>query len=210
MRARLAILASGQRCEIREIVLQDKAPEFLATSKKATVPVLVLPNGQVLEESLDVMRWALSQADPDHWLSPQEGSLEEMLTLIERTETEFKHNLDRYKYSNRYHNIDPNQQRDAACRFLYELDQQLKPHGYLFGSRIALADVAIAPFVRQFANVDRVWFDQCDFNSLHHWLGRIVGSDRFAAIMQKYPKWKSGDLATHFPTDSSDKPFSCP
>jgi len=199
MRARLAIAVSGQRCELREIVLRDKAPEFLEASPKGTVPVLVLQGGTVLEESLDLMDWALSMNDPEGWLRPEASSVEAMRVLVERCEQEFKPRLDRYKYPNRYEGISPVEERGLAIGFLLELEGILATNACLFGEQVTFGDMAIAPFVRQFANVDRAWFDSQNWPHLLSWLETFLQSERFASIMRKYPKWQAGDEVTLFP-----------
>lgn len=199
MRARLAICATGLKCELREIVLRDKAPEFLAASPKATVPVVVIEQGQVIEESLEVMLWALDQSDPLDWLSPQNGDRGSMMSLIAQGDGDFKENLDRYKYASRFENGEGEVARDRAVGFLHTLNSQLAPTGYLFGSRNCLADIAIGPFVRQFANVNRPWFDTQDWPHLHNWLARFIESPEFAAIMGKYVKWQAGAQPIFFP-----------
>lgn len=195
MRARLAIRASGQEVELREIVLRDKAPEFLAASPKGTVPVLVPPDGTVIEESREIMDWALDLADPDH-LATSDPAL---LTLVERADSEFKSHLDRYKYAVRYDGVDPVEERTKASIFLHDLDALLGQNRYLGGATQAQVDLAIAPFVRQFANVDRAWFDAQDWPHLLRWLQDFLDSAAFAAIMTKYPKWQAGDPVTLFP-----------
>ncbi len=199
MRARLALLASGIRCELREIVLKDKAPEFLCASPKGTVPVVVTPSGSVIEQSLEVMEWALGQNDPHGWLVPEEGSAEEMNALIDECDGPFKTALDRYKYATRYEGADPMAERAKGAAFLMELNARLATRAYLFGSRAGLADMAIAPFVRQFANVDRAWFDQEPWPHLISWLEGFLASASFEAIFKKYPKWHAGDAPTVFP-----------
>ncbi len=198
MRARLAIRASGVVCELREIVLRDKAPAFIAASPKATVPVL-LADGEVIEESLEVMRWALARADPAHWLVPEGADFAQALALIETADTDFKGILDRYKYASRHAPGEGEAARDTAAAFLHDLNSQLAPTGHLFGRHPSLPDMAIAPFVRQFANVDRAWFDDQPWPHLLNWLNRFLASADFTAIMSKYPKWHSGDPVTLFP-----------
>ncbi len=194
MRARLSIAASGLQVELREILLRDKAPAFLAASPKGTVPVVV-DGDQVIEESLDVMEWALGQRDPEDLLYA--GS--QARKLIERCEAEFKGHLDRFKYAVRYEDVDPEAERKLASTYLRELDQRLDGQAYLFGDRIGMADIGIAPFVRQFANTDRAWFDAQDWPNLIRWLDAFINSDRFQSIMTKYPKWEEGDAETLFP-----------
>lgn len=198
MRARLAILSSGRACELREIVLRDKAPEFTATSPKATVPVLVRNDGSVLEESLDIMFWALGTNDPDNLL-PGDEDAGAMRDLVALSDGPFKERLDRYKYSNRYDGVDDLRERDSACEFLADLDVRLHASPWLFGERPKYADFAILPFVRQFAFVDRAWFDAQPWPRLRTWLEGFLASERFAAIMLKYPKWHIGDAETFFP-----------
>ncbi|MGI9388185.1 MAG: glutathione S-transferase [Methyloligellaceae bacterium] len=199
MRARLAIAASGIGCDLREIVLRDKAPEFLEASPKATVPVLVQGDGTVVDESLDIMDWALARSDPEGWLVPETGTVEEMRALIASADDDFKGNLDRYKYPNRHEGGDAAAARQAGALFLRGLDDRLTGQPYLFGSRACLADMAIVPFVRQFAHVDRAWFDAQGWPHLRDWLDRFLASERFQAIMEKYPKWHAGDPAIVFP-----------
>lgn len=198
MRARLAIAASGIKCELREIVLRDKASEFLEASPKATVPVLV-DDDQVIEESLDIVLWALGRNDPENWLAPEIGTLEEMQSLILEGDGPFKDHLDHYKYASRHADLDSDKEREAAGEFLFKLDALLSERAYLFGARISLADMTLAPFVRQFANVDREWFDAQPWPDLLRWLTDFLESKRFQSIMQKYPKWQTGDAETIFP-----------
>lgn len=203
MRARLALLVSCQNCELREVVLRDKPQEMLAASAKATVPVLVTPDGQVLDESLDIMLWALQQHDPEHWLGPQQGSRAAMIALIAQCDGEFKYHLDRYKYPERYkngdENVDAQTHRTAGAAFLAQLNAQLSATPYLFGAHAALADMAIAPFVRQFARTNQDWFSIQPWPRLQAWLSAIVDAERYERIMQKYPRWESGTAGVCFP-----------
>ncbi|WP_306257866.1 glutathione S-transferase [Pararhizobium sp. IMCC21322] len=199
MRARLAILSAGFKVELREILLRDKAPEFIAASPKATVPVLVLPDGTIIDESLDVMLHVLGQSDPESLLTPTEETLADMLALISENDGSFKRALDRYKYANRYEGADPISERNIASSFLHTLDNRLRTNsGGLFGARLSLVDLAILPFVRQFANVDRPWFDSQDWPDLMKALEAFTASGRFASIMLKYTKWQSGDEVIWF------------
>ena len=199
MRARLALASSQQICELREIVLRDKAEEFLQTSPTATVPALKTTDGEVIDESLDIMIWTLSGHDPERWLEPATGTLEDMMVLIDVADSDFKTALDRYKYTTRYDNADCMAERAKAGMFLHDLEDRLARSPCLFGHRPTVADMAIAPFVRQFANVDRDWFDAQAWPNLLRWLTEFLASDRFAAIMAKYPKWQPGDPVIHFP-----------
>jgi glutathione S-transferase len=200
MRARLALAISGQACELREVVLKAKPAELLEASAKASVPVLVLPSGEVIDQSLDIMRWALRLNDPAQWLSAQPEQAAHVQALIDDCEQTFKQHLDRYKYPNRYDGADALQHRAAAADWLTQLAQQLSAEGWLLGPAASLADMAIAPFVRQFAQTDPHWFEQQDWPTLQTWLKRIVSSGLFESVMHKYPAWESGTAGPLFPT----------
>lgn len=202
MRARMALYVSGQVCELREVVLRDKPAEMIELSPKATMPVLQLASGEVLEQSLDIMLWALRKCDPEHWFAPEDGSLDDMLALIEETDGDFKENLDRYKYAPRYEGADPEFHRCEAETFLNVLEGRLVDQAYLFGSKPALADYAIAPFIRQFANTDRIWFDAAPYPHLQKWLETFLTRAPFTAVMTKYPAWRPGDAQTLFAHES--------
>ncbi len=196
MRARLALAVSGQIVELREVVLRDKPQEFLAVSQSATVPTLVWSDG-VIDESLDIMTWALGRHDPDGWLAmPSEG-----LEWIERADGPFKSALDRTKYADRYPDVDADAQRGHAAAFLSELDRQIDQWMFV---RPSLADYAILPFVRQFAFINKPWFDAQPWPNLQNWLERFLVSTDFADIMQKYPRWRDGDAVTFFPAYSEE------
>ncbi|SFC23748.1 Glutathione S-transferase [Polaromonas sp. OV174] len=203
MRARLAIAVSGQRCELREIVLRNKPPEMLAASPKATVPVLVLADGQVIDQSLDIMRWALQQHDPEGWLAADRATLD---SLIAANDGPFKRDLDRYKYPNRYaaeHAGDDKAfaeaHRSSAARWLMELDARLNGHGWLCGASVSLADMAILPFVRQFAHTDAAWFAAQPWPNLLAWLARWEAGPLLVRVMGKYPPWQAGLAGVEFP-----------
>lgn len=196
MRARLAISIADIKVELREVVLKDKAPEFLDTSPSATVPCLK-DGKRVLDESLHIMAWALAKNDPENWLiMPSNG-----YQLIAQCDGPFKEALDRTKYTTRYPDCDPTEERAKASEFLRSWDAQLG-EGYLFGSHPTLADMAILPFVRQFANIDRTWFNTQSWDNIHSWLESFIDSTLFQDIFEKYPKWKHGDTATLFPRAS--------
>lgn len=179
---------------LREVVLRDKPEEMIQVSPKATVPVLVLEDGTVLEESLDIMLWALDTHDPDNWLEHKPKAME----LARQTETEFKFHLDRYKYPNRYDDVDPLEHRTAGLRFLEKLDQEISENGQILGPTPGFADFAIFPFVRQFANTDRNWFDAQNLPALMPWLQGHISSDLFLSAMTKYPQWKAGEDEPRF------------
>lgn len=186
MRARLAIAVSGVEVELREILLRDKAAEFLTTSPKGTVPVIV-DGDTVLEESYEIMLWALHQSDPEGWLERSNQP------LIDECDDRFKTALDAYKYNGNL------EQREIASEYLRKLESFLTRQPNLSGEKQGMTDMAIITFVRQFANVDRAWFDAEPWPHLIKWLEYFLASDQFAAIMTKYPKWQSGDSATLFP-----------
>lgn len=198
IRARLAIASSGLRVELREVVLRDKAPEFLATSPSATVPCLKDAE-TVLDESLDIMLWALGRADPEGWLEPEEGGLQTALDLIGTCDGPFKHHLDRYKYDTRYDDAVKDTERDRASEFLWQLDKRLSGGAWLLGNRASLADFAILPFVRQFANTDRGWFEAEAWTALKTWLTAFENSDRFQSVMPKWQAWQAGPPPQEFP-----------
>lgn len=201
MRARMAVVASGETCVLREVVLRDKPAEMLAASPKGTVPVLVLPENRVIDESYAIMKWLLGRNDPDAWLVPSAGSLADIDNLVATNDGAFKQHLDRYKYPSRYDGVDPMHHRAEGLRILRQLDGRLADHAYLFGPRFSLADAAIAPFVRQFANTDRDWFDDQDIPDLHRWLNDILGAPVFTRVMDKYDQWRPGDDVRIFPDE---------
>lgn len=194
MRARLAIQSAGITVELREILLRDKAPEFLATSPKGTVPVLTADN--VIEESLDVMDWALAQSDPEGLTARM---TDDLAALIRECDGPFKTALDQTKYAVRYPDLDPENSRNRAAAFIEKLDTMLDGQTWLGGRDPALADFAILPFVRQFAHTNLEWWQLQPFPHAQGWLDRFKSSDRFSAIMTKYSPWKAGDDVILFP-----------
>jgi len=200
MRARLAITVSTTQVELREVVLKNKPEEMLVASPKGTVPVLVLPDGKVIDESLDIMRWALGNSDPDNLLCM--GNPEKQVTIAELTEENdhiFKQHLDHYKYFDRFPEQPQSYYREQAEVTLLKLEQQLQQHNFLVGSEASLADLAIFPFIRQFAHVDKQWFDTAPYPALQKWLGYFLESELFNSIMKKYPQWNSEDQPLLFP-----------
>ena len=198
MRARFALLASGTPCELREVVLRDKPVALREASPKATVPVLVDVDGTVIDESLAIMRWALARRDPQRWLAPSGGTLDEMLALVAQCDGDFKRHLDRYKYPNRYEGADALQHRAEAGVVLDALETRLRVSCHLFGDAPALADMAIAPFVRQFAQVDAAWFAAAPWPALNAWLSALTESSLWASAMPKLPPWQPGDAVVVF------------
>jgi len=204
MRARLAIASSGINVELREVVLRDKPVEMIEASPKATVPVLILSDGTVLGESLDVMDWALGNSDRENLLDYPGETISEMRALIGELDGPFKTALDRYKYADRLEGVDAAAERDKGAVFLEILNERLGATQFLFGDRFSFADAAVLPFVRQFAHVDRDWFWAEDWPHLIRWLDGFLASERFASIMKKYPKWQAGDAPVMFGEAQAD------
>lgn len=199
MRARLAVQASGVSVALREVVLRDKPRHMIEVSPKATVPVLLLPKGEVLEESLDIMHWALAQSDPLQWL-PKNKEMQEMTAaLIAENDGPFKKNLDHYKYPNRYDEISGEPYREQAMVFVLKLEECLTKHAFLSGEHFGLADAAILPFMRQFAHVDKNWFDGVPIPKVQKWLKDFLDMQIFRAIMPKFKQWYEGDPPLIFP-----------
>jgi glutathione S-transferase len=189
MRARLALDAAAQAVEHREVALRHKPAEMLRLSPKGTVPVLVLSDGTVLEQSLDIMRWALARKDPNAWLPASAARSQAVWDLIAGNDGAFKFHLDRYKYPHRYGLADGLADRALGGAFLQSLEQRLQEQAYLSGAHFALADAAIAPFVRQFAHTDAAWFAQQAWPRLAQWLHDFEVSTAFARVMEKHPVW---------------------
>jgi glutathione S-transferase len=183
MRARMALKLAGIDVEIREISLRDKPIHMLQVSPKATVPVLVLQDGRVIEQSLDIMHWALQQ----HALGANTSASAD--TLILENDTAFKQALDAYKYPERYPSKTQIQHRAEGEIFLQKLENLLLEHLYLFSAVPSLADIAIFPFVRQFAAVDSAWFETAPYPKLQIWLNRLIESELFISVMEKQPTY---------------------
>lgn len=190
IRARLAIRMSGIAVELREVVLRDKPESMLQNSPKGTVPVLRLPDGKVIDESYDIMLWALTINDPEEWLGKSDALSSEVQHLVEINDGAFKAALDRYKYADRYPESNVKCYREQGEVFLAELDGRLAGQAYLMGSRPTIADIAILPFIRQFAHVDKAWFDQSPYSNLKPWLEAFLTSTLFKSVMTKYSQWK--------------------
>ena len=189
MRARLALAVSGEAVEHREVELKSKPAEMLRASPKATVPVLVLTDGVVLEQSLDIMRWALERHDPQAWLPADTASRADADALIAGNDGDFKFHLDRYKYPHRYGSPDGVEHRELGREFLAGLQSRLTLQDFLSGTSFGLVDAAIAPFVRQFAHTDHSWFAAQNWTRLAQWLHDFESSSLFARVMEKHPVW---------------------
>ncbi len=196
MRARLALADTSQLFEIREISLRDKPAHMLELSPKGTVPVLLLPDGTVLDESMDVMRWAAMLNDPD---TPDANPAndDELIALNDGT---FKHHLDRYKYADRYEDTVAQEHRSACMKYIDQLEKRLSAHKWLGGDKPKMVDWAVLPFIRQFRSADKDWFDQQrQIPHVQKWLHDFLSSKHLDAIMQKYDIWRDGDKPIMFP-----------
>lgn len=193
IRSRLALRAAGQRVELREVVLRAKPEQMLAISPKGTVPVLQLPDGRVIEQSLEIMRWALGQSDPQGWLRADAQA------WIDLNDGPFKALLDRYKYPERHPERSAPSWRDEAVALMLEpMNRALSAHPQLLGEHVSLADMALLPFVRQFAQVDADWFSQAPLPGLQAWLAAHLASALFESSMGKVAPWSPGQAPVVF------------
>ena len=196
IRTRLALRYAGIQVELREVVLRDKPQHMLDISPKGEVPVLLLEDGRVIEESLDIIRWALEQNDPDDWLQKDESLNTAMRELIAFNDNEFKQHLDHYKYADRFPEHTAEYYRQQGEAFFEAIETRLAKTPYLFGDRISLADACLFPFVRQFAYVDKDWFDNSRYTHLQKWLEGWLNSPLFLSVMHKYDQWQPGDKSS--------------
>ena len=191
MRARMALRYAGINVEIREISLREKPQSMLLASPKGTVPVLIPPNGQVIEQSLEIMEWALNQRDADDWMLRSSSELKaHAAALIAENDGTFKQALDRYKYADRYPEFPMEYYRAQGELFLKRLEELLSYHHYLLRDQLAQVDIAIFPFVRQFSMVDENWFNATRYSKLKVWLSNLKNSQLFNDIMEKHPVWQ--------------------
>ena len=191
MRARMTLIYSSINPELREVLLKDKPSSMLAISAKGTVPVLQLPDSNVLDQSRDIMHWALAISDPQQWLNDELA--ESISDLIDYNDNQFKTHLDHYKYWERFPAESQNFYRAQGEIFLQQLEEHLISRPYLLADRISMADIALFPFIRQFAFVDKVWFDQSPYPKLQLWLQKLLDSTLFLTAMKKLPPWREGD-----------------
>ena len=192
----MAIHISGQKCELREVLLRDKPPSMLQYSAKGTVPVLILQDGKVIDESLDVIDWALNLNDTDNWQRSKDTK--KTKELIKINDGEFKYHLDRYKYSKRYDNEDPEFHRKKCLKFIESINNELNNSKYIFDDNISYADIVLLPFIRQFRIADIEWFDSLPYDNLKKWLSSFLNSSLLNSIMKKYDLWKEGDKSIIF------------
>jgi glutathione S-transferase len=185
MRARMALKYSGIKVKIHEVSLKDKPASMLKLSPKGQVPVLLINNEKTIDESRDIIAFALSVNDPDGWLSKDKKILTEIEKLITINDNGFKESLDKYKYFTKQQTESLESCRSKGEEFLKILEEKLSENTYLFGNKISYGDVAIFPFIRQFAHVDKTWFYQSPYNNLQKWLDNFLESKLFNDIMPK-------------------------
>jgi glutathione S-transferase len=190
MRARLAIFKAKQTVLLRDLVLSNKPAEMISVSPKGTVPVLVLSNGTVIEESLEVMLWVLQETDPADLLDcQQEGALSAMLLLINEFDNDFKTCLEAYKCAKRYQEDNVAECRAVCQQYIQQLEQRLTAHSFLMSDKESLADIALIPFIRQFARIERQWYLQSPYPMVRQWLNSYLQSSIFTKVMAKHPLW---------------------
>ncbi len=199
IRARMAIKKANIKCELREVILKDKPDEMVLLSEKATVPVLLTAENKVIEQSNDIMHWALNQNDPDNWLDEDASQSQ---YLIDYNDNEFKYFLDRYKYHVGYPEHPQKYYRDNAESFLKVVETHLIENNgvALLGNRLTLADITIFPFIRQFSRVDLDWFQASPYQLLKKWVVCIEQSELFQACMNKYEQWQPDQETVYFPS----------
>ena len=200
MRARFVLRYTFKNIELREIKLQNKPKDFLSTSPKGTVPVLVLSTKEVLDQSLNIMMWCLKYSDNSKASDLKNNLPNDFLDQIKNLDDEFKINLDKYKYPSRFEGSDKYFFRDKNIKFLKNLEEKLKNSIFLNSNKIGLLDYAIFPFIRQFRNVNIEWFENLNLSFLNSWYLSIVESKAFFDIMKKYKVWDAEDkpIITNF------------
>lgn len=211
MRARMAIFKSNQKVLLRDLVLSNKPTEMMQASPKGTVPVLVLADAAVIEESLEVMLWALHESDPNDLLhllhdkqqgnsviTLEEPTLSVMLKLINVFDNEFKSCLEQYKCAKRYQEDNVEECRVACQQYLQKLEQRLSQHAFLMSDKESLADIALLPFIRQFARVERQWYLQSPYPKVRSWLNNYLQSPMFSKVMAKHPLWLDNHQEVQF------------
>ena len=192
----MAIFIADVKVEIREVNLSDKPLDMLALYSRGTVPLLQLSTGEIIEESLEIMTWALGKHDPARWLGDHNGVSR---ALVAENDSTFKQHLDRYKYWQRHPEQTQLQARREAELFVMNLEHLLDESEYFFGNSANLADIAIFPFIRQFSAVDPAWFETAPYPHLRSWLNRLLTDNVFMKSMQRNPPWRDGDQACYFP-----------
>ncbi|VAW51738.1 hypothetical protein MNBD_GAMMA05-51 [hydrothermal vent metagenome] len=197
MRAHMALKKAGIKIELREVELKSMPQQLLDLSPDATVPVLQVTKDEVLTESWDIVKWALSQHDPDNWLGNDNRYLLDAEMLIETNDYSFKNDLDHYKYADRYPEQTQEQYRLACEKFIEELEDMLSESSYLLADKISLADIGVFPFIRQFSLVDKNGFEQSDYPAVRDWLQRLIDTDLFQQVFEKHPPWQTNDCIAY-------------
>lgn len=193
MRAHMGLKISGVKIELREVELKQMPAEILTITGKATVPVLILNDNNVIDESWDVLKWALLKNDPDNWLGDNQKFVMQAEMLVETNDFSFKNDLDHYKYADRYPEHSVLYYRQVCEDFIEELEQMLSAHSYLLANQISIADIAIFPFIRQFSLVDKNWFEQSNYTHVRTWLNALINSPLFQKVFQKHALWQPGN-----------------
>lgn len=192
MRAHMALKYTNLNIILREVELSDLPPEALAVSPHATVPSLVISGSEFIDESWDIVKWAVQQNDPDNWLGDNDEYLRDAEMLVETNDYSFKEDLDHYKYADRYPEHTMEYYRGRCEEFLEELNQMLEANNFLLAKQITIADIAVFPFVRQFAMVDTDWFDKAPYPELQRWLDYLLNTELFNEAFKKHEIWKPG------------------
>ena len=190
MRARMGICLAQQPVNLRPIVLKNKPAEMLIASPKGEVPVLVINHNNIIDESLDIMIWALKNNDPNNLLyTHQPDTFQSMISIINKHDDQFTKLLSQYKVSKRYHKLSEQNDRERCEKYVYWLEQQLTQHNFIMGKHPSIVDYAVLPFIRQFAKVDRKWYRQSPYPNLRNWLNHHLQSNVFSKAMVKHPLW---------------------
>jgi glutathione S-transferase len=191
MRARIVLYYSKISHEHREVDLKNKPQDMLDVSTKGTVPILLLPNASVLDQSLDIMYWALSRNDPNNWLPTSSATRKIANSVIEENDTIFKSSLDRYKYPDRYNseNISSNDDKNQCLKFMEKIESKIEGKNFILSDRISMVDIAIFPFIRQFSLVDETWFHSLPYTLVKKWLLALCESNLFNSVMNKFESW---------------------
>ena len=192
MRAHMALKYAGIDVELREVDLNDMPEEALRVSSNATVPLLVLDDGSFIDESWDIVKWALEQNDPDHWLGKDKEHLLDAEILIETNDFSFKEDLDHYKYADRHPENTQEYYRERCEEFIEELEEMLSDNTFLLAEKLSLADIGVFPFVRQFSKVDEEWFAESPYPRVRHWLQSLIDSALFKQVFKKHDLWRPG------------------
>lgn len=192
MRAHMALKYAGLKVILREVELSDLPPEALAVSPHATVPSLVISESEFMDESWDIVKWAVQQNDPDNWLGDNDEYLQDAEMLVETNDYSFKEDLDHYKYADRHPEHPMEYYRGRCEEFLEELNEMLEANSFLLEEHITIVDIAVFPFVRQFAMVDKGWFDKAPYPELQRWLAFLLDTELFNDAFKKHEIWKPG------------------